>query len=130
MAASAVPVTMFNANTTAVNVVVNNGKSFQIGATSAVIKFKPQVPAVQPGFNLGPATPGNFGIGGNCLSITPTTFTSPSYFQVTIPNIAIVSFQVYIYWNNDTGSTVAVFLNNGQIIAGPLPGSSTPCAAP
>lgn len=125
----AVPVKMFNANTTAVMVVVNNGKSFQIGATSSSIKFKPQVPAVAPGFNLGPATPGNFGIGENCLSITPTTFTSPSYFQVTIPNIALVSLQVYIYWNNDTGSTVAVFLNNGQIIAGPLPGSSTPCSS-
>ena len=126
---ASVPVTMFNANTTAVMVVVNNGKSFQIGATSSVIKFKAQVPAVQPGFNLGPATPGSFGIGGNCLAITPTTFTSPSYFQVTIPNIAIVSFQVYVYWNNDTGSTVALFLNNGQIIAGPQPGSSTPCSS-
>ena len=113
-----VPVTMFNANTVQVTVTVNNGSPFIIGPTSAAIRFRPQVPAVEPQFVQGPATPGTFGVGSNCISITPSGWPAPQFFQFSIPvTIQMQSLQVYIFWdsNTPTGSCWAFFLNNGQV---------------
>jgi hypothetical protein len=116
--AAPIAVAMFNANTVQVTVTVNNGMPFTIGPTSAAIRFRPQVPAVQPQFVQGPPTPGTFGIGSNRISITHSTWPAPQYFQCTIPlAIQMQSLQVYIFWNSDTptGSCWAIFLNNGQV---------------
>jgi len=108
---------MFNANTFQVEVMVNGGAPFTIGPTSPAIRFRPQVPAVAPQFVNGPATPGVFGIGANNLSITPSGWTSPHIFSFGIPDSSpIISLQVYIFWNQDTGECQAYFTSSGQLL--------------
>jgi len=113
---SQVTVAMFNANPRAVTVSVNAGSAFTIGPTSSAISWRPVVPAVAPGFVAGPATPGKVGIGQNSIGITPSGWTEPQFFPFNVPgNVPITSLQIYIYWNQTTGSCQALFANSGQV---------------
>jgi hypothetical protein len=112
---SQVSVSIFNANTMQVTVIVNNGSPLIIGPTSSASEFRPEVPAVAPVFVTGPATPGTIGIGPNCIAITPSGWTTPQFFPFTIPEVMpISSLQIYIYWNDDTGTCQAYFASSGQ----------------
>jgi hypothetical protein len=106
---------MFNANTMPVNVIVNNGSPFPIGPSSSSNEFRPQVPAVAPVFVAGPAAPGTFGIGPNRIAITPSGWTRPQFFSFSIPEaMPINSLQIYLYWNDDAGTSQAYFANSGR----------------
>jgi len=112
---SQVTVSMFNANTVPVSVIVNNGAPFVIGPSSSASGSRPQVPAVAPVFVAGPAAPGTIGIGPNSIAITPAGWTTPQFFPFTIPEaMPINSLQIYIYWNDNAGTSQAYFANSGQ----------------
>ena len=110
---------MFNANVVPVTVSLNNGSPFSIGATSAAIKFRPQVPAIAPVFVAGPATPGTIGAGSNTMSITPSGWTNPQAMPFEIPAfLQITSLQIYIFWNSqNSGVCIAFFANGGQLFS-------------
>ncbi len=111
-----VPVSIFNANTTSVNVTVNNGTQFTVDGAKA--------PTFSPAFNNSACSfatnpSGNtFGVTGtNFVDITPVGSNQPIQFQINISSsIQVTSLQLYMFWASQT-TAGWVLLNNGQIIA-------------
>lgn len=112
-----VPVSVFNANTQSVQVVVNNGASFTIDGASGP-NYTPQLPTKGgPSFTLGGPAQNTFGIGQNQVQITPTNSIISNSFTMTLPaSINYVSLQLYIFFAT-VNSVSWVLLQNGQIIA-------------
>jgi hypothetical protein len=113
----AVPVSVFNANTLPVNVIVNNGTQFTIGGAAGP-SFTPVLPTSGgPTYDNNPPAPNKLGPGTNSFSATPQGSIVPVVFALPIPtNQQIISLQVYVFWQG-SNSVSWVLLNNGQLIA-------------
>lgn len=113
-----VPVSVFNSQTAAVNVIVNGAPSFAIPGTSTAIEFIPQVPAasVAPTFSLLGPGQNVFGPGTNYVSVSPTGTVVTKTFEVSLSSsIQYISLQVYVFSNGADAVTLAV-LQNGQLL--------------
>jgi hypothetical protein len=118
-----VPVTLFNADTSSINVVVNNGSTIVVlGAASPT--YAPGSNSTGVTFQTLPAT-GVLSVGSNYVNMTPSGAQQPVVFTINIPaNIQIISLQLYMFWESAT-TAAWVLLNNGQVIGINLGGGST-----
>ncbi|HYK02930.1 MAG TPA: hypothetical protein VE974_14310 [Thermoanaerobaculia bacterium] len=115
-AASTVPVSVFNANNSAVNVIVNNGPSFQIAGISGPNYQAQLATSGAPGFTPGAPLPNTFGVGTNQVSITPVNSIISNTFTMTLPSsVQYQSLQLYVFFAN-INQVSWVLLQNGQIL--------------
>lgn len=108
-----VPISVFNASSMSLQVIVNNGNPTSINGTGPAQNWTPQQPSNSWSFNNGYPSPNQFGFGGNFIQVMAGSMSAN--FQVSIPqSVQITSLQLYIFLSNDTASWI--LLNNGQVI--------------
>ena len=114
--APTVPVSIFNANTLPINVMVNNGQSFQIAGVTAPT-YAPQLPqSGGPSFSFGAPAQNTFGVGTNQVQITPQNSIVSNSFTMTLPaSINYQSLQLYVFFAN-VNNVSWVLLQNGAIL--------------
>ena len=109
-----VPVSVFNASSMPLQVVVNNGNPVSINGTGPAQNWTPQQPSSSPwSCEMGYPSPNSFGFGPNMVQMMAGGVSTN--FQVNIPqSIPILSIQLYIFFSNAAWSWS--LLNNGQLI--------------
>ena len=114
--APVVPVSVFNANTLPISVMVNNGQSFQIAGVTAPA-YAPQRPSSGgPGFTFGAPQQNTFGVGVNQVQITPQNSIVSNSFSMNLPaTINYQSLQLYVFFA-DVNAVSWVLLQNGAIL--------------
>lgn len=114
MSSNPVPVSIFNANPSSVNVVVNNGSQFTVDGAVGT-NLSPSLNSSSVSYAINPSA-NTLGVGTNFVNITPVGTNQPIQFTINISSsIQISSLQLYIFWASQT-TAGWVLLNGGQVI--------------
>lgn len=106
-----IPVTIFNAGSFSLQLLINNGAPTSLAATGGGQNWVPQ-PNSTVSFTGGYPEPGAFGSGRNNVQVIAGSMSIN--LQVSIPQVQIMSLQLYIFLSNSSVSWA--LLNNGQFI--------------